>query len=192
LTVIKDNAAITDIQRPAGSPAVEPAIDPWVLPARVLPSRRGCNPIPGLKDPSMLNRKLGDIVLRQNPVTLPVTATVQQACRAMRDRRVGAILVLEGDGRLVGLFTGRDAVGRVAAEALDPATTILGEVMTLRPDTLRPNARATDALRMMQDAGYRHIPILDGERLAGIVSFGDFTGLERARLDDETGFWEIL
>jgi hypothetical protein len=45
---------------------------------------------------------------------------------------------------------------------------------------------------MMNDGGYRHLPIHDGTRIAGIVSRGDFTGLEGARLDEETGFWEIL
>lgn len=140
----------------------------------------------------MPNRKLGEIIRRQDPATLPVSATVQTACRLMRDRKVGAILVTEGNGRLVGLFTGRDAVGRVVAEGLDAATTTLGAVMTAQPDTLKPDARAIDALRMMQDGGYRHLPILDGTKIAGIVSHGDFTGLERARLDVETGFWEIL
>ncbi|MDR3534049.1 MAG: CBS domain-containing protein [Rhodopila sp.] len=140
----------------------------------------------------MTNRKLGEIIKRQNPVTLPATATVQEACRLMRDKRVGAILVTESDGRLAGLFTGRDAVGRVVAEALDAATTTLGAVMTVQPDTLKPHAHAIDALRMMSDGGYRHLPILDGNKIVGIVSHGDFTGLERARLDEETGFWEIL
>jgi CBS domain-containing protein len=110
----------------------------------------------------------------------------------MRDRRIGAIMVTETDGRLAGLFTGRDVVGRVVAEGIDPAVTPLGAVMTGQPDTLRPDQRAIDALRMMKDGGYRHLPILDGQRIAGIVSRGDFTGLERARLDEETGFWEIL
>jgi CBS domain-containing protein len=140
----------------------------------------------------MANRKLGEIILRQNPVTLPVTATVQEACRQMRDNRIGAILVTENGGQLAGLFTGRDAVTRVVAEALDPATTMLGAVMTVHPDTLNPRAHAIDALRMMQDGGYRHMPILDGTKIAGIVSHGDFSGLERARLDEETGFWEIM
>jgi CBS domain-containing protein len=100
--------------------------------------------------------------------------------------------VIEGDGQLAGLFTGRDAVGRVAAEARDPAKTTLGAVMTVQPDTLKPGAHAIEALRMMQDGGYRHMPILDGTKIVGIISHGDFTGLERARLDEETGFWEIL
>ncbi len=140
----------------------------------------------------MVNRELREIIRRRNPVTLQVSATVQQACRMMRDLRIGAILVTEPDGRLAGLFTGRDAVGRVVAEALDPTKATLGSVMTVQPDTLKPGARAIDALRMMQDGGYRHLPILDGTKIVGIVSHGDFTGLERARLDEETGFWEIL
>jgi len=123
---------------------------------------------------------------------LPTAATVQEACRLMRDRRVGAILVTEGDGQLAGLFTGRDAVCRVAAEAVDPTTTPLGAVMTVKPDTIGPKAHAIDALRMMQDGGYLHMPIVDGRRIVGIVSNGDFSGLERARLDEETGFWEVL
>jgi CBS domain-containing protein len=140
----------------------------------------------------MSNRRLGEIIRRRSPVTLPITATVQQACRLMRDRRVGAILVTESDGRLSGLFTGRDAVARVVAEALDPATTPLGAVMTVQPDTLKPDAHAIDALQMMQDGGYRHMPIVDGTKITGIVSYGDFSGLEHTRLDDATGFWEIL
>ena len=140
----------------------------------------------------MANRSMTEIVRRQNPATLPVTATVQEACRIMRDRRIGAILVIGPDGRLAGLVTGRDMVGRVLAQALDPANTQLAGVMTASPDTLGPRAHAIDALRMMRDGGYRHVPILDGEAIVGIVSLGDFHGLERARLDTETGLWEAM
>ncbi len=140
----------------------------------------------------MANRHLGEIVRRQNPATLPLTATVQEACRIMRDRRIGAILVTDADGLLAGVFTGRDAVGRVVAEALDPCATKLAAVMTAKPETIGPNARAIDALRLMQDCGFRHLPIVDDGRIVGIVSLGDFSGLEKARLDEETGFWETM
>jgi CBS domain-containing protein len=140
----------------------------------------------------MTNRSMDEIIRRQNPATLPHTATVQEACCVMRDRRIGAILVTSVDGRLAGLFTGRDVVGRVVADALDPTSTSLGAVMTAQPDTIGPQVRAIDALRMMQDGGYRHMPILEGTKIIGIVSLSDFKGLERARLDEETGFWEIL
>jgi CBS domain-containing protein len=123
----------------------------------------------------ILNRALGDIVEDQTPITLPETATVQAACRVMRDMRIGAILVTGEDGRLTGVFSGRDAVCRLVAEGLDPATTLLYAVMTMEPDALRPNQRASDALRMMNEGGYRHLPIVDGSRLVGIVSGGDLT-----------------
>ncbi len=139
----------------------------------------------------MTNRSMTEIVRRQNPATLPGTATVQEACRIMRDRRIGAILVTEG-GLLAGLVTGRDVVARVVAEARDPTRTPLAAVMTANPDTLDPKAHAIDALRMMQDGGYRHVPVVDGTKIVGIVSHGDFAGLEVARLDEETGIWEIL
>lgn len=140
----------------------------------------------------MTNRRLDEIVRRRNPATLPHTATVQQACRLMRDRRIGAVLVTDESDRLAGLVTGRDIVARVAAEALNAAKTPLAKVMTRAPDTLKPTHRAIDALRMMQDGGYRHMPIVEDSRIHGIVSTADFSGLERARLDEETGFWEVL
>ena len=140
----------------------------------------------------MPQRSMAEIVARRNPVTLPAEASVQEACQIMREHRIGAIPVTDENGGLLGLFTGRDAVTRVLAEALDPRQTQLSEVMTPRPDTLHPKARAIDALRLMQDGGFRHVPIAEGEKLVGIVSFADFNGLERARLDEETGFWEIM
>jgi CBS domain-containing protein len=137
------------------------------------------HPAPGQARPGpfagILNRALGDIVEEQTPVTLPETATVQTACRIMRDKQIGAILVIGEHGRLTGLFTGRDAVCRLLAEGIDPATTPLGAVMTLEPDSLRPNDRASDALRMMNEGGFRHLPIVEGTRLIGIVSGGDLT-----------------
>ena len=64
---------------------------------------------------------------------LPSTATVLDATRRMRERNVGAVLVTEEDRRLVGIFTGRDAVSRVLAEGKPAAHTTLAEVMTPRP-----------------------------------------------------------
>jgi len=140
----------------------------------------------------MPQRNIAEIVARRHPVTLTGNASVKKACHLMRQHKIGAIPVLDDDGKLIGIFSGRDAVGRVIAEGLDPVTTCLLDVMTPNPDTLAPHHRAIDALRLMQDGGFRHVPIADGRSLVGIVSFADFNGLERARLDEETGFWEIL
>lgn len=137
-------------------------------------------------------RPMSEVMRRRLPVTLPPAATVQEACRQMRAHRVGAVLVLNQGGELEGIFTGRDAV-RLLAEGRDPRhTTKLHDVMTRNPTTVASSAGAIDALRLMQDGGFRHLPIVDNGRLVGVVSHGDFPGREHARLDEETGYWEHM
>jgi CBS domain-containing protein len=137
-------------------------------------------------------RHMFDMVRDQQPVMLPPNASVREACERMRERRVGAVLVTEGDDRLVGIFTGRDAVSRVVAEGRSADKTQLTEVITRNPDTMGPDKTAVEALRLMQDGGYRHVPIVHQGRVVGIVSRGDFRGLEQARIDEETGLWERI
>ena len=137
-------------------------------------------------------RKMSNFVRDQNPLMLPPGVSVAQAARQMRDRGVGAVLVTEGDARLVGIFTGRDAVSRVLADGRDPASTTLAEVMTRNPDALTPRHTAIDALRLMQDCRCRHLPIVHEGKVVGIVSRGDFRGIEQDRLDEETGLWERI
>lgn len=140
----------------------------------------------------MTYRNMVDMVRDQNPLVLPPETTVQEACRKMRERRAGAVLVTRPGRALVGIFTGRDAVCRVLAEGRDAATTRLADVMTPDPDTLPPGKTAIDALRLMQDGGFRHIPIVEDGRVIGVVSRGDFKGVEIDRLDEETGLWERI
>jgi CBS domain-containing protein len=140
----------------------------------------------------MVMRKMSDLVRDQDPLTLPPQATVKEACRHMRDRRAGAVLVTEPDRRLVGIFTGRDAVHRVLAEGKSAARTRLAEVMTPDPTAMPPGKTAIEALRLMQDGRYRHVPITDEGKVVGIVSRFDFSGLELDRLDEETGLWERI
>lgn len=137
-------------------------------------------------------RRMSDIIRDQNPLALPAAATVRDACLRMRERKVGAVLVTDREGRLLGIFTGRDAVGRVLAEGKDAKKTPIGDVMTSNPRTVSPERSAIDALRMMSDVGCRHIPIVENEHVVGVVSRADFRGLEVDRLDEETGLWERI
>ena len=138
-----------------------------------------------------MNREMAEIIRNQKPLTLPPTATVQEACKHMHARKVGAILVTNPKGELVGIFTGRDAV-RMMAEDRHAGTTLLREVMTNEPDCLPPRHTAIDALRLMRDGGFRHVPVVREGVVIGIVSRGDFRGLEQDRLDEETGIWERM
>ena len=139
----------------------------------------------------MTNRKLALIVKDQNPLVMAASQTVQQACRRMWERRVGAVLVTGENQRLAGIFTGRDAV-RTLAECKNSGETTLAEAMTPDPDTIAPERTAIDALRAMSDCGYRHLPIVADGKILGIVSRGDFQGLELDRLEDETHLWERI
>jgi CBS domain-containing protein len=136
-----------------------------------------------------MNREMEEIVRNQVPLTLEPSATVQEACKQMHVRKVGAVLVTNPKGELVGIFTGRDAV-RVLGEGKDAKSTHLRHVMTKEPHHLPPRHTAIDALRLMRDGGFRHVPVVNDGVLVGIVSRGDFRGLEQDRLDVETGIWE--
>jgi CBS domain-containing protein len=137
----------------------------------------------------MTNRSLGIIVREQNPLMLAPGDTLRHACQRMWKRRIGAVLVVDAEHRLVGIFTGRDAV-RAIASGREPETTTLAAAMTTNPDTIAPERTAIEALRAMQDGGYRHLPVVDDGKILGCVSRGDFEGLELDRLEEETRLWE--
>lgn len=138
----------------------------------------------------MTNRKLAEIVKDQKPLMLAAHETVQKACRCMWEHRIGSVLVIDDQQRLNGIFTGRDAV-RALAEGKDAARTPLAQAMTPNPITITPESRAIDALRAMRDGGFRHLPVVEDGRILGIVSRGDFMGMELDRLEEQSHFWEI-
>ena len=137
-------------------------------------------------------RKLCDVILEQRPLTMNETASVMAACERMRDSQAGSVLVTGDNGKLVGIFTGRDAVCRIVAEGRDAATTHLRDVMTARPTTLSPEQTAIDALRLMWDGGFRHVPLVRNGRVLGVVSRGDFKGAEHDRHEAERDLWEHM
>ena len=137
-------------------------------------------------------RKLSDVILEQRPLIMNEAATVMEACKQMRDRRAGSVLVTGDTGRLAGIFTGRDAVCRVLAEGRNAAETRLGEVMTKKPLTMSPDQTAIDALRLMWDGGFRHVPLIRTGEILGVVSRGDFKGVEFNRHEDERDLWEHM
>ena len=143
------------------------------------------------QDCSPENRVLADIVGDQEPLILTTDQTVSEACQSMSRRKMGGVLVADKRERLKGIFTGRDAV-RVLAQANDPAATPLRRAMTRDPATLSPECEAIDALRLMNDGGFRHIPVVGKGRIVGVVSRSNFTGREIDRLDEEEHLKECI
>ena len=105
---------------------------------------------------------------RKLVVAAPHT-TVAEAARLMKEGKVGAVLVVD-EGRLVGIFTERDALFRVIAPGLDPAKTELRGVMTRDPTTVAPDETFGYALLLMHEKGFRHTPVVENGRPVGVVS----------------------
>jgi CBS domain-containing protein len=125
----------------------------------------------------MTQRTIRTIIAEQEPVTAPAEMTVSDAARLMRERRVGAIMVLQ-DSALAGIFTERDALIRVLAEGRDVQTTRLADVMTRNPKSIHPDRSFAEALQMMYGGSFRHVPVVENGRPVGMVSARDALGPE--------------
>lgn len=117
----------------------------------------------------MLSQRVRDVMERERLLTAPPDITVSEAAKLMAERKVGAVMVVEGQS-LVGLFTERDIVLRVIARDRDPGTTRLAEVMTTAPKTIGPDKSFGFALLMMHENGFRHVPVVENGKVIGIVS----------------------
>jgi CBS domain-containing protein len=117
----------------------------------------------------MFDQPIRSIMEQKKFLAAPPQTTVSQAARLMADKNVGAVLVIENE-RLVGIFTERDVVFRVIAQGRDAKTTPLVDVMTAAPKTLDPGKSYGHALVIMQENGFRHMPVVENGRPVGIIS----------------------
>jgi CBS domain-containing protein len=124
-----------------------------------------------------------DVVHDQKLCAMQANGRIDEAARRMSFFNVGAIVIVDEQGRLVGIVTERDITRRVVAEGLDPAKTRLGDVMSRNPDTLRPDDTAAYALALMRTRGYRHLPVVDNGRLVGMVSARDLYEITALELE---------
>ena len=125
----------------------------------------------------MSDQAEAQIVCHQDPLMLPPSTSVMEAARHMHARHVRAVLVIEGDADLVGIFTERDAISRVLAAGRDPVTTILADVMTNNPETVTRQQTAIEMLRLMKELSVRHLPVVHDGKTVGIVVRNDFPDL---------------
>ena len=132
----------------------------------------------------MIRRIVPDVICDQILQKVTPRDTVRQAARLMREKKIAAVLVMEGE-RLVGIVTERDMTVRVVAAGLDADTTPVSEMMTADPDTLAPSDTASDALRMMKSRNYRHLPVVDGGTVVGMVSVRDLYAVYNGELEQD-------
>lgn len=126
----------------------------------------------------MTHRTIRMIIEQQDVITAPGNTSVIAAARLMKENHVGAVIVVEEDGTLAGVFTERDALFRVIAEGRDVQGTLLTEVMTRNPQTIHPDKPFADALHVMYEGGFRHVPVVENDRPVGMISARDALGPE--------------
>lgn len=143
----------------------------------------------------MPNRPVRELIKNQRILTAAANLSVTEAAAAMREAKVGAIMVVNSK-RLVGIFTERDALYRVLAAGKDPRRTTLADVMTVSPATIEPDMPSGQALNMMYERGFRHLPVVEDGDLIGMVSARDALGPEleqvKAELLEREHITEIL
>jgi CBS domain-containing protein len=117
----------------------------------------------------MLGLPIKSVIEPRKLVVAAPQTSVAEAARLMKQGNVGAVLVVDNE-LLVGIFTERDAICRVIAAGLDPASTALSEVMTREPKTVAADETFGYALLLMHENGFRHAPVVENGRPVGVVS----------------------
>ena len=117
----------------------------------------------------MYDKPVSEVMQRSKVLKAAPATLVSKAARMMAAKNAGAVMVVAG-GRLVGICTERDIVFRVVAPGLDATVTRLSDVMTHTPHTIGPDKPFGYALLVMQEKGFRHLPVVHEGKPIGIVS----------------------
>src|SRR4051812_28776715 len=102
------------------------------------------------------------------------TVTISEAVAEMNRRRIGSIVVTEGD-RLVGIFTERDVLVRVVGAGISPSTMRVVDVMTKNLITVTPETTVEETMIIFAEKRCRHLPVIEQGRLVGLISIGDIS-----------------
>lgn len=122
-------------------------------------------------------------------VSVKPTDPVVLALQHMRDQRVRAVLVMEGD-HLAGIITQGDCAIKVLLPGRDARHTLVQEVMTANPMTVKPSDPLEACMGLMANRGFRHLPVMEGGRVVGVVSVGDVVKDSIRRMGEQIGFLE--
>jgi CBS domain-containing protein len=128
---------------------------------------------------------LRDLVKDRKVYSIDAARTVLEAARFMMEHNVGALPVLR-DGELAGIVSERDIMNRVVAVGRTPGTTAVSEVMTANPRAVPAGESIEECLFIMREFGFRHLPIVDGKELRGLVSLRDVLMHQAAEIERQT------
>ena len=128
---------------------------------------------------------LRELVKDRKVYSIDAGRTVLEAARFMMEHNIGALPVVR-NGDLAGIFSERDIMNRVVAAGRNPAYTDVAEVMTANPRAVTLDESTEECLFIMHEFGFRHLPIVDGKELKGLVSLRDVVMNQAAELERRT------
>ena len=126
-----------------------------------------------------------DVIRDREPYSMKATAFVMEAAEFMAQRKIGAVCVLDEEGKLIGVFSERDLLNRVVVPRHDASTMKLGDVTSPLRAVIRCDETPQQALERMEEIGSRHLPVLDGEKWVGMLSMRDLLRVELGEQGDE-------
>lgn len=122
----------------------------------------------------MTERTVFQSMAQRHVVSVQPSATVYTAACVMTRANCGSVLVIDANTTLLGIVTERDLMTRVIAKAQDPATLTVADIMTRNPICVSPETKVTDAVLIMIERGFRHLPIVtDAKKILGVFSVRD-------------------
>lgn len=131
-------------------------------------------------------------LMQKELVTVTPSATIHDAAAKMKEHNVGSVLIVEEGWKLKGILTDRDIALFVAADSKDPRTTYAYDAMTADPITVKSDADIDSALRIMNKANIRRLPVLDDGKLVGLLSSADLAAEIKEELSQFIGLEEAF
>ena len=126
-----------------------------------------------------------DVIRNREPYSTKASATVQEAAEFMAERNIGAVCVIDENGKLVGVFSERDVMNRVVVAKRDPNAVKVGDVTSELRAVIQCDETPHQALERMELIGSRHLPVVDGDRWVGMLSLRDLLSVEVGEQGDE-------
>ena len=118
-------------------------------------------------------------------ITVPVSATLAEATRILAGRGIGAVVVQDGSGGIAGMLSERDIVAALADRSIHALAETVSQYMSPRVSTCRESDTVEDLMELMTRKRFRHVPVIEGGRLVGIVSIGDIVKSRIAETEAE-------
>ncbi|HZH89541.1 MAG TPA: CBS domain-containing protein [Pyrinomonadaceae bacterium] len=128
---------------------------------------------------------IGDVISEREPYFVRESATALEAAKFMTNLNIGAVCVLDDEGRLRGIFSERALLRRVVVAGRDAATTRVGEMMSAIKAVVECKSTPHEALELMEKHGTRYLPVVRDDRWVGMLSMRDIMRVELSEQGDE-------